>query len=257
MRWRCAVATMTVFGGTVSAAAAQTLRVTYAITLLGLPIGTGAVKADLTPSRYIVEGQARLSGLASLVSNSRGVSKGEGAIVGGHLSPATFATTAASSSSVRTIRMAMRNNAVAQVEIAPPFAEHPDRVPLRPQDTRGVIDPVAAYVFPKTGGAALGPADCDRTLPIFDGWTRFDLKLSFVEQREVKAKGYSGPAEVCAVRYQPIAGHRRDRPATKFMEENRDMQIWLAPVAGASALAPYKVSVKTMVGLVELEATEF
>ena len=237
--------------------AAQTLRVTYGISLLGLPLGTGTVKAEISPNAYEVEGQAKLNALASLVNNSRGVSRGNGAIVSGRLSPATFATTAASSSSTRTIRMAMTRNAVAQVDISPPFADHPDRVPLRAEDTHNVIDPVAAYVFPKPLGQPLAPSDCDRTLPIFDGYTRFDLKLSFVEQKEVKAKGYSGPVEVCAVRYLPISGHRKERPATKFMEENRDMQIWLAPVAGAPALAPFKVSIKTMVGVLDIEATEF
>jgi hypothetical protein len=257
-RWGDAVAALVALSLSVGAASAQTLRVTYAISLLGLPLGSGTVKAEITPASYEVEGAARLNALASLVNNSHGVSQGHGAIVAGRISPAAFATTAASSSSTRTIRMAIRNNAVAGVDISPPFADHPDRVPLRPEDTRNIIDPVAAYVFPAPKSAPeISAADCDRTLPIFDGYTRFDLKLSFVEKKTVKARGYEGPVAVCAVQYQPIAGHRKDRPATKFMAENRDMQIWLAPVAGASALAPFKVSIKTMVGVLDIEATEF
>jgi hypothetical protein len=73
----------------------------------------------------------------------------------------------------------------------------------------------------------------------------------------VKAKGYSGPVAVCAVRYMPVAGHRRDRPATKFMEENRDLRVWLAPVEGAGVLIPIHVSIKTMVGVLDIEGTEF
>jgi len=234
---RRAVAALAALSMSLSAATAQTLHVTYAISLLGLPLGTGTVRADITPASYDIEGSAKLNALASLVNNSHGVSQGHGAIVSGHVSPAAFATTAASSSSTRTIRMAIRNNAVAAVDI---------------------LDPVAAYVFPAPkSGPEISAADCDRTLPIFDGYTRFNLQLSYVEERKVSAKGYSGPVAVCAVRYQPIAGHRRDRPATKFMAENRDMQIWLAPVAGASALAPFKVSIKTTVGTLAIEATEF
>ena len=41
------------------------------------------------------------------------------------------------------------------------------------------------------------------------------------------------------------------------MEENRDIQIWLAPVEGLALLAPYRVSIKTMVGVLDIEATEF
>jgi hypothetical protein len=255
---RGAVAAIAATSMSLSAAAAQTLHVTYAISLLGLPLGAGQVKAELTPASYAIEANAKLNALASLVNNSHGVSQGHGAIVAGHVSPAAFATTASSSSSTRTIRMAIKNNSVAAVDIAPPFTEKPDRVPLRPEDTHNIVDPVAAYVFP---AAKLKPevsaADCDRTLPIFDGYTRFNLKLSFVEQRKVKAKGYEGEVAVCAVRYEPIAGHRSKSWGTKFMEENRDIQIWLAPVAGAAALAPYKVAIKTAYGMLNIEATEF
>ena len=256
-RWGAAVAALVALSLSVGAAKAQTLRVTYAISLLGLPLGSGTVKAEITPASYAVEGAARLNALASLVNNAHGVSQGHGAIVAGKISPAAFAATSASSTSTRTIRMAMRNNAVSAVDIAPPF-NWPDRVPLRPEDTRNILDPVSAYIFPagKTG-PAVSAADCDRTLPIFDGYTRFDLKLSFVEEKTVKASGYEGPVAVCSVRYLPISGHRKDRPGTKFMAENREMQIWLAPVAGASALAPFKVSIKTMVGVLDIEATEF
>jgi hypothetical protein len=240
------------------AASAQTLRATYAISLLGLPIGTGYVKAEITPTSYSVDGRAKLNALASLVSNSRGASDGHGAIVQRRVSPAAFATTAASAHSTRTIRMALKDNTVVAVDISPPFAEHPDRVPLRPRDTRNVVDPVGAFVFlAPAKGPAISAAACDRTLPIFDGYTRFDLKLSYAGEQRVKAKGYNGPVAVCNVRYAPIAGHRKDRPATKYMEENRDVQIWLAPVEGTGALVPFRISIKTMVGVLAIEATDF
>ncbi|HXT08127.1 MAG TPA: DUF3108 domain-containing protein [Roseiarcus sp.] len=240
------------------AAPAQTLRATYAISLLGLPIGAGFVKAVITPTSYAIDGRAKLNALASLVSSSRGASIGHGAIVERRISPTTFATTAANARSTRTIRMALKGNAVVAVDISPPFAEYPDRVPLRPQDTHDIIDPVGAFVFLAPPiGPAVSPAACDRTLPIFDGYTRFDLKLSYAGERRVKAKGYSGPVAMCNVRYAPIAGHRKDRPATKYMEENRGLQIWLAPVEGTGALVPFRVSIKTMVGVLAIEATDF
>ena len=158
----------------------------------------------------------------------------------------------------RTIRMAVKDNAVTAVDIDPPFEDKPDRVPVRAEDRRNIIDPVGAFVVPAPkSGAAVSPAACDRTLPIFDGWTRFDLKLSWTGEKKVNVKGYSGPVAVCAVRYAPIAGHRRDRPATKFMEENKDIEVWLAPVGASEALVPFRISVKTMVGTVVIEAYAF
>ena len=101
------------------------------------------------------------------------------------------------------------------------------------------------------------PAACDRKIPIFDGYTRFDITLAYVGERTVSAKGYQGPVAVCAARYVPISGHQRDRPATKFMADNKDLEVWLAPIASDRVLIPFRVSVRTMIGTTVLEAQEF
>jgi hypothetical protein len=35
------------------------------------------------------------------------------------------------------------------------------------------------------------------------------------------------------------------------------VQVWLAPVEGAEALAPFRISVKTMIGTLIVEASDF
>ncbi len=239
-------------------ARADELRATYRVFLIGLPIGVANVDAKLTPTSYAIDASARLSGLATLVSRARGASTGEGRIVDNHVVPASFATTASDAAMTRTIRMSLAANAVTGVDISPPFQERPDRVPLSDKDTRGIVDPVGAFVVPAPAkGPLVGPAACDRTIPVFDGYTRFDVSLSYVGQRDVSAKGYKGPVAVCAVRYVPIAGHRRDRPGTKFMADNKDLEVWLAPIDGARVLMPFRVSVRTMIGTTVIEASEF
>ena len=109
------------------------------------------------PGELRCRGAAKLNALASLVNNSHGVSQGHGAIVAGRVSPAAFATTAATESSTRTIRMAIKNNAVAGVDISPPFDDHPDRVPLRAEDMRNIIDPVGPTYFRRRNPAPRFP----------------------------------------------------------------------------------------------------
>jgi hypothetical protein len=237
---------------------ADSIMATYSVSLVGLPIGVARLAADLSPTRYHIEATAKLSGLATIVSNSRGAANGSGAIIAGKVAPAGFATTASNSSLTRTVRMSLSGNAVTGVEISPPFEDKPDRVPITDKDKRGVIDPVGAFVIPVSGTAPLvGPAACNRTIPIFDGYTRFDINLTYVGQRSVEAKGYSGPVAVCSARYQPIAGHRPDRPATRFMVDNKDLEVWLAPIESARVLMPYRLSVRTMMGTTVVEASEF
>src|ERR1700722_7118700 len=129
-------------------ARADVLHATYRVSLVGLPIGSVNLNADLTPTSYTIAGDAKLTGLAKLFSNARGASAGKGAIVQGHVSPATFATIAADSHMVRTIRMALAGNAVTGGDISPPFDDKPDRVPLGPGDKQNVVDPVGAVVIP-------------------------------------------------------------------------------------------------------------
>ena len=137
--------------------------------------------------------------------------------------------------------MALAGNAVTGVDISPPFDEKPDRVPLGPGDKQNVVDPVGAVVIPAPRSQPLvSPAACDRKIPIFDGYTRFDIDLTYVGERSVKAEGYDGPVVVCSARYVPISGHRRDRPATKFMADNKDLEVWLALIESDQALIPFR-----------------
>ena len=62
---------------------------------------------------------------------------------------------------------------------------------------------------------------------------------------------------VCAARYTPISGHRPDSSATKFMAENQDMSVWLAPIEGAHVVVPLHIDVRTTVGMMSIDAAEF
>lgn len=244
--------------GPALSAGADVLHATYHVSLVGLPIGAASLNAQLTPTSYSIVADGKLTGLARLFANARGASAGHGAIVQGHVSPATFATIAASSKMTRTIRMAIAGNAVTGVDIEPPFQDKPDRVPLGPHDEQNIVDPIGAVIFPApASGALVSPAACNRKIPIFDGYTRFDIDLTYVGERSVRAKGYSGPVAVCAIRYVPISGHQRNRPATKFMAENKDLEVWLAPVESDHLLIPFRVSARTMIGTTVIEASEF
>ena len=256
--WRRVAVGAIVWSCMLAGARAEMLHVTYSVSLVGLPIGIANLDANLTQFSYAIDAHAKITGLAYLFSRARGASSGQGAIIESRVVPATFATIASNAIMTRTIRMSLSANAVTGVDIAPPFDEKPDRVPLTERDKQGVVDPIGAVVVPvPANGPLVGPASCDRKIPVFDGYTRFDVDLTYVGQREVSAKGYQGPVAVCAIRYVPIAGHRRDRPSTKFMADNKDLEVWLAPVASAHVLLPFRVSARTMMGTAVIEASEF
>lgn len=241
-----------------SPAAAEMLSASYGIYLAGLPIGRANIGANIAGERYKVDVSARMTGFVGAVTKGSGQATATGSV--GQRAPASagYALSAMGGDGPRTIRLALAGGAVRAAEMNPPLDDRPDRVPVTEAHKRGVMDPVSALIMPAPQGAggALDPAGCNRTLPIFDGATRFDIVLSYKTVREVKSKTYSGPVLVCAARYVPQAGHRPSRPSVKYMMDNHDMETWLAPV-GPRVLIPYRIQVATMIGQALIEANDF
>ncbi len=236
---------------------AQQARVRYSITLLGIPLGSATLTGQIEQPAYKIAIDAKLSGIAALVSSSRGAATANGVFLKGLVAPAAYANTSVNSKETRTVRMAMQGGMVKGVDISPPVPPIPDRVPLTEAHTRNIVDPLSALVMPVPGAeAVIGPAACNRTLPVYDGFTRFDVALTYAGTRQVKAKGYAGPVVVCSVRYTPIAGHR-DRKPVRFMADNRDIEVWLAPVGEARVVVPFRISLATMIGTLVIEASDF
>lgn len=241
-----------------SMAAAETLKARYSVSLVGLHIGEIGVETRIEPANYRVNLTAHLTGVASWIAHLKMALVSSGQIHGGEILPSAYATTSANDTMTRTLRMSLNAGTVRAVDISPPFMDYDGRVPVSAANKHNILDPMSALIMAVPAGRALvGPAACDRTIPIYDGLVRFDLKMSYAGTRDVQAAGYSGPVSVCAVRYRPIAGHKIDSQSTKFMAENRDIEVWLAPIEPAHVVVPFRVGLKTLAGYTEVEATEF
>jgi len=240
------------------AAQAEGFQARYSVKLIGLSLGYATLSGSFDPGAYQIDATAKLTGVAALVSSSKGAAAASGLLVQGRVAPNAYATTSANATMTRTVRIAMATGNVKASEIAPPFEELPGRVPVTDAHRQKIIDPLSALIMPVAeGGAVIGPASCPKALPVYDGWARFNINLTYVGTRQIKVKGYEGPVAVCSARYVAVAGHRPDRPATKFMEDNKEMEVWLAPVGESRITLPIRISVATMVGTTVIEATEF
>ena len=193
-----------------------------------------------------------------MVSNVKLALAATGSLRKGGLAPSTYATTSANSIGSRTVRMSLDCGNVKAVEIFPPFEDKEGRIPVTEANKRNIVDPTSALIMPVPEGESLvGPAACDRTIQVYDGYVRFDVALHYVGVRDVSVKGYSGPVSVCSARYIPIAGHKRDSKSTKFMAENRDIEAWLAPLERAHVVVPLHVALMTLAGDAVIDAVDF
>jgi hypothetical protein len=155
------------------------------------------------------------------------------------------------------VRMVLDEGNVKELVATPPPSS--DRVPLTNSNRQRIVDPLTALLFSAAApGEGLSQEACRRTLPIFDGHQRYDLKLAFKGMDQVTAeKGYAGPVVVCSVSYEPIAGHRANIPLVKYLSEGREMEIALAPITGTRLLAPFRLlAVSTLANLM-IEANRF
>ncbi|MFN3889793.1 MAG: DUF3108 domain-containing protein [Beijerinckiaceae bacterium] len=244
-------------GATVAAPgmAAEAVNVSYSIRLIGLSMGSASLNARVSPSNYEMELSARLAGVATLVSRAQGGARSSGSFEQGRVLSRSYATASSNSKETRTVRMALNGGSVRSVEVVPPPDPHPDRVPLTEAHKRGVVDPLSAVLMPVASKDLTGAGACDRNIAVFDGYARFDVSLQYARTQQVRSQAYSGPVAVCKARYRPIAGHRAERKQTQYMENNRQMEVWLMPVEGARLVTPYKIMVATQIGQLVIEAT--
>jgi len=154
------------------------------------------------------------------------------------------------------VQIELAGGRVTVAKMDPPMDERPGRVPVLEEHRRNVLDPLTAMAMTMAGQEP-DTADCNRTIPVFDGGSRFDIVLSYSEKRNVDIAEYKGSVLVCKARFVPISGHRPARSMIKYMQENKDMSVWLAPLPGTQFLFPLRISVRTVLGTGVLEAEKW
>jgi hypothetical protein len=245
--------------GAGNAQAQSKLEARYTVSLAGIPLGSGSWVIDIAPDQYTAVASGRTTGLVKLISDGSGSTGSRGTFSGAKVMATSYVSSTNSDKKPDEVRMVLQNGIVREVTAEPPLIPSPDRVPVTEAHRKGVTDPMSAAIMPVGGnGEVLAPEACRRKLAIFDGRQRADIDLVYKRMDTVHAdKGYQGPVVVCQVLYTPIAGHRPERPAIKYLIAQRDMEMWLAPIAGTRVLVPFRFSVPTPFGMGVLQATYF
>jgi hypothetical protein len=240
-------------------AAQGKLDARYEVSLAGIPVGKGAWVIDIADDQYSAAASGGTSGLLKAFAGGSGTGASQGRVVNGAFVPLSYSATTTSSKKSETIRMTLGGGNVKEFVIEPEPGVDPDRIPVTDAHRRGVFDPMTGAFLRVPGtGDPVSPEACRVTTPIFDGRMRYDLKLEFKRMATVRAeKGYQGPVVVCAIYFSPVSGYIPDRAAIKYLAAQRNMEVWLAPIAGTRVLVPFKMTVPTPLGTGTLEAVQF
>jgi hypothetical protein len=241
-----------------SAAAAETrLDAHYGIKVAHITVGKSELLVTIGDTSFTSAASGQASGMLRILAAGEGALRTTGTVVDGRLVPASFTLKTTGDKEQDAVKLTIEGGNVTELTVES-SAPDEDRVPVSDADRKGIVDPLTAMLIRVEGSSDMVAAEaCRRTLPIFDGRRRFDLALSFKRIDDVKAgKGYAGPVVVCAVTFRPIAGHHRDSALLKYLT-GREIELAFAPIAGTRVLAPFRLSIVSMLGSIVIEATEF
>jgi hypothetical protein len=235
------------------------LEAQYTATVAGITIGKGNWVIEITDQHYKAAASGVATGLVRIFTGGKGATAAQGLLSAGKPVSTIYASTITNRKKTDEVRLTFANGNVKDFKVDPPAGKDASRVPLTEAHKRGVMDPMTASLLRSPGpGNPVSRDACQHTLAIFDGRMRYDLQLAFKRMDHVKAsKGYSGDVVVCAVYFAPVAGYIPSRSTIKYLSKQRDMEVWLAPIAGTHVLVPFRAQSPTPIGEAVLTATQF
>jgi hypothetical protein len=233
-----------------------TLQATYVIAISGLGIGRADVKARFTDRGYAAAISGSTYGISRFVSDARATLAGSGRISGTSVQPASYNLETSESGFETSVSMTMRGGAIVGLQAIPQLPKASDRIPITASSRSNVVDPVGAFVvaMDQVSDNPDGNRACNRVVHVFDGWKRFDIRLSY---KDTQNGNGDGKVIVCAARYVPVAGHRTSDDSVAYMAGNQRLEVWLTAVKGTRYLVPTRILIGTQVGDLVISARSF
>jgi hypothetical protein len=219
-----------------------------------LPIGTTTFNIEYDQRHYLLGASGKTVGAADLIAPGKGKARSSGMIDGDKvIATRHFVEYIEKKKKKRsTLDMEFDNGAVKSVLVVPDKRKRKKGskwVELTEDQLRSVIDPASSIIVPVLPEQARDPrAVCNRDLNIYDGDTRYDIRLKYKSTMPISTEGYDGKAFVCQLRYVPVSGHKKNQRNVEYMRKNEGMEIWLAPMEVSNLYTPIRIEVPTWVG---------
>ena len=241
----------------VQPATAEEIRHTshFSIKFGVLEVGRAKFEISHNDKVYELSGSGKTSGLAEWFSPTKGNFKSMGMLDEARLNPSKYQISVKEKAKPKeSVQLSFSNNLVTDIDVISNKKRkkkgRKNFIPLTENHKRDVIDPISSLLVPVTSKSlGNGQEICDRRFPIFDGETRYDIRLYYKSNKAVKTSGFDGKAYVCQMRYVPVAGHRKNHRNVKKMANNKDMEVWLAPIASGDMFTPIKFIIRTEYGI--------
>ncbi len=229
-------------------------RTEYSISVLGLRIAKSNFISTLSASDFTIEGEISSSGIARLFDRTKARTLVSGKLGGESSLPQSYALNYTSGGKAKKTLLAFSGGSVVSTQnTPPPGARRPSWLPVSEADLKAVTDPLSAAII----RAANLREVCKRTLRVYDGEIRADLKLSYAGIKPFSTRGFKGDAVRCRARFVPVSGYHQDRKAIDYLANHSRIEVAFGQIGRTGVYAPVTASVKTKIGTVRLYARRF
>ena len=236
-----------------SPASAETFNSAYSISIWGLPLASLDFTSDFSDSDFSFRGSLKSSALADIIEPTRGTVVTTGHMGKAGTAPVRYDLVYTYGKKKKHTFIDLKNGKVSAFENVPPITKGQPWIEVTPEQLTRVFDPISGFVVKASSLAEV----CSRTISVFDGEVRADIRMSGGKQRAYATKGYSGPVITCKLRVEPISGYRKGKKQIEFLRNSTNMSLTFAPVGTTGTYAPVQARIGTQIGIVSVNATRF
>ncbi|WP_425416854.1 DUF3108 domain-containing protein [Oricola indica] len=223
----------------------------YAISALGLPVGVSKFETRISPGSYSMTGTLKASGLVALFKPTTGSMSVSGRFGRNGVQAERFALDYVSGGDRQTTDIGFSGGNVTSAVNKPKVKKRKGWIEVDAAHLRNTVDPISAMlVKADTPGAV-----CDRTVRVFDGAMRSDIRLNFLRTERFSADGYSGDVVTCRAKFLPVSGYPGGKKEIAWLRDKGRIVVAFAPIEGTDLYAPVKATVSTQLGPVRIYAT--
>lgn len=224
----------------------------FTIHVGGLLFITGRFSATVQDEAYRLAATMGTAGTTRVFYPADYKLTSEGHLAGARVKPRHYVSDSTSKHSARLVSLAYGTDGMPRLTAEPPY-DSDDLTGVTPSLQRNTQDPMSAMLMP----VAASQNPCARTIPVFDGKRRYDLKLAYEGEKKMTPRGLqrSVTTIVCTIRYVAIAPVER-RKFTDMLRRNDDMKVWLAPFDGGRVYMPVRFQLRTPLGGAVMELTQ-
>ncbi len=238
---------------TVGASADELYRAEYNISIIGLTIAKARTETTVRNGVYDLNGNFATSGLARIFDETRGTVQVTGSSVNGKVVPSSFDLSYRHGRRDKKTTIRFSNGNVVFTENVPPTKKRDPWVEVKPADLVNVSDPLSALMLPVQNQADV----CNRTLQVFDGQTRAEIRFSFNGTESFTTKGFTGEAVICKAKFVPISGYQKGKKALDYLSNKSRITVAFAPLGNSGIYAPVVARIGTQIGTLKIAATRF